>query len=145
LPERKFIMKFVVESAGGVASRVRLGQHELLFDQPEAVPFGKNTGPSPLAVLAASVGGCAHYFAAAYLQARHAPVEGLRVYVDTEKVKEPSPRFSRIALRVELPSGLSPEQMRAVERVVRNCPAYGTLMHGTEVELTIGVAPVAAA
>lgn len=138
-------MKLMVESAGGVASRVRLGKHELVFDQPETVPFGRDLGPSPLDVLAASVGACAHYFAAAYLQARHVSVADLRVHVEAEKVKEPSPRFGRVALRVELPPGLTPEQVRAVERVVKNCPAYGTVLHGADVELTIDVSPSAAA
>jgi len=133
-------MKLVVESAGGVASRVRLGEHQIVFDQPEAVPFGRDVGPSPLEVLAASVGACAHYFVAAYLQARHVSVDELRVHVEAEKVKEPSPRFGRIALRVEVPPGLTPEQLHAVERVVRNCPAYGTVLHGGEVELAIDVA-----
>lgn len=138
-------MKLVVESAGGVASRVRLGEHELVFDQPEAVPFGRDVGPSPLDVLAASVGACAHYFASAYLQARRVPIEQLRVHVDAEKVKEPSPRFGRLALRVEVPPELTTEQLRGIERVVRNCPAYGTVLHGADVELTIDVAPSAAA
>jgi putative redox protein len=133
-------MKFVVESAGGVASRVRVGEHELHFDQPESVPFGKNSGPSPLDVLAASVAACAHYFAAAYLQARHLPVDRLRVSVDAEKVKDPSPRFGRISIRVEVPPNLSPEQMRALDRVVRNCPAYGTLLHGPDVDLEVHAA-----
>ena len=138
-------MKVVVESAGGVASRVRLGSHELVFDQPEAVPLGRDRGPSPLDVLAASIGACAHYFAAAYLQARRVAVDGLCVHVEAEKVKEPSPRFGRIMLRVEVPPGLTPEQSRAIERVVKNCPAYGTVSHGAEVDLVIEVAPSAAA
>lgn len=138
-------MKIVIESAGGVASRVRLGEHHLLFDQPPSIPFGRNLGPSPLEVMAASVGGCAHYFAAAYLQARQVPVAQLRVHVEAEKVKDPSPRFGSISLRVEVPAGLSPEQLRGVERVVRTCPAFGTMRHGSNIDLAIAVAPNAAA
>ena len=52
------VMKAVVESAGKVASRVRLGRHDLLFDQPAPVPGGEDRGPSPLDVLAASVAAC---------------------------------------------------------------------------------------
>lgn len=138
-------MKLVVESAGGVASRVRVGAHELVFDQPSTVPFGRDLGPSPLDVLAAAVGACAHYFVAAYLSARQLPVNDLRVEVEVEKVKEPSPRFGRVSLRVHVPAGLTAEQLRAVELVVKHCPAYGTVIHGSEVELTIDVAPSAAA
>lgn len=137
-------MKLVIESAGGVASRVRLGEHELLFDQPHPVPFGRDLGPSPLAVLAAAVGGCAHYFVAAYLQARQLPVADLRVHVAVDKVKDPTPRFGTLSMRVEVPSGLSPEQLRAVERVVKSCPAFGTMLHGADIQLTVDVASNAA-
>jgi len=129
-------MKIVVESAGAVASRVNLGSHELTFDQPASVPHGEDRGPSPLDVMAATVGACAHYFAAAYLNARKASVTGLRVEVEAEKVREPQPRFGRIAIRVVLPADV-PEQYRPhIERAVRNCPAYGTLVHPPEVELS---------
>src|SRR5688572_6719293 len=87
------VVKLVVESAGGGASRVRLGRHEPVFDQPDTVPFGRDTGPSPLDALAATVGACAHYFVAAYLQARHMATDELRVVVEADKVKEPSPRL----------------------------------------------------
>lgn len=129
-------MKLSVESAGGVKSRVTLGNHELIFDQPASVPGGEDRGPSPLDVMAATVGACAHYFAAAYLTARKVSVDGLRVEVEAEKVREPQPRFGRLAIRVVLPAGV-PEPYRVqIERAVRNCPAYGTLVHPPEVALT---------
>ena len=53
-------MKAIIESAGKVASRVRLGEHELVFDQPRSVPGGEDRGPSPLDVMAVSVAACAH-------------------------------------------------------------------------------------
>jgi len=129
-------VKISVESAGAVASRVKLGNHELVFDQPATVPGGADRGPSPLDVMAATVGACAHYFAAAFLQARKLPADGLRVEVEAEKVREPQPRFGHLSIRVVLPAAV-PEQYRPqIERAVRNCPAYGTLVHPPELELT---------
>lgn len=138
-------MKARITSAGGVASQVLLGGHTLTFDQPETVPGGANQGPSPLDVMAAAVGACAHYFAAAYLVARGLEASDLVVEVEADKVKEPSPRLGAVRLRVVLPSGLRPEQRAALERVVKNCPAYGTLVHGPEVSLVIDEGPAAAA
>lgn len=63
-------MRIDIESAGGIASRVRIGSHEAMFDQPTEVPGGEDHGPSPLEVMAAAVGACVHYFAAAFLFAR---------------------------------------------------------------------------
>ena len=129
-------MKISVESAGAVASRVKLGSHELVFDQPATVRGGQDRGPSPLDVMAATVGACAHYFAAAFLHARKLPVEGLRVEVEAEKVREPQPRFGRLSIRLTLPA-TTPEHYRPqIERAVRNCPAYGTLVHPPELELS---------
>ncbi len=68
-------MEIRIESNGGVGARARLGGHTLVFDQ--AVPLGgSDAGPSPLDVMFAAVGACAHYYAAAFLTARGIPVEG---------------------------------------------------------------------
>ena len=133
-------MKAVIDSAGGVASRVQLGSHQLLFDQASPVPGGDDRGPSPLDVMAAAVGACAHYFAAAFLLARKLSPEGLRVEVEAEKVREPSPRFGRLSIRITLPSGVPEHHLPQIERVVRNCPAYGTLLYPPDVELSIAKA-----
>src|SRR5689334_18551638 len=130
-------MKASIESAGGVASRVQLGSHTLTFDQPPAVPGGGDHGPSPLDVLVVSVGACAHYFAAAFLQARRLSVEGLRVEVEAHKGKAPSPRIDKLSVHVMLPAGVNESLLPSIERAIRNCPAYGTLVHPPDVELTV--------
>jgi uncharacterized OsmC-like protein len=130
-------MKATIESAGGVASRVRLGSHELLYDQPASVPGGRDLGPSPLDAMAAAVGACAHYFSAAVLFARKVDPAGLRVEVEAEKVRDPSPRFGKFSIRVTLPAVAPEHFVPLVERAVRGCPAYGTLVHPPEVEISI--------
>jgi putative redox protein len=131
------MMKAVIESAGGVASRVRLGEHEIVFDQPAAVPGGENRGASPLDVLVVSVGACAHYFAAAFLQARKLPTCGLRVEVEAHKSRTPTPRIERLSVHVVLPPGVPEHHLPSIERAIRNCPAYGTLVHPPDVTLSV--------
>ena len=130
-------MKAVVESIGKVGSHARLGDHELVFDQPSTVPGGEDRGPSPLDVLAASIAACAHYFAAAYLHGRGRSPDGLTVEVDAEKERVPVPRIGRLALHVKLPAGLSDQQIAGIERAIKSCPAYGTLLHPAKVEIRI--------
>ena len=137
-------MKAIVESAGKVASRVRLGDHELVFDQPRSVPGGEDRGPSPLDLMAVSVAACAHYFAAAFLHARGLATEELRVEVEAEKERVPVSRIGRLALKVHLPGGLSDRQRAGVERAIKSCPAYGTLLQPPRVEISID-APAPAA
>jgi len=136
-------MKAVVESIGKVGSRVRVNGHEFLFDQPPAVPGGEDRGPSPLDVMVASVAGCAHYFAAAYLHGRGLPTEELTVDVEADKERVPVSRIGKLALRVKLPAGLSARQVAGIERAIKSCPAYGTLLHSPVVEIAID-APEAA-
>jgi uncharacterized OsmC-like protein len=132
-------MKAVIESMGKVGSRVRLGDHEMVFDQPASVAGGEDRGPSPLDVLGASVAACAHYYAAAFLYGRGLPTAGLTVEVEAEKDRAPSPRIGRLAMKVRLPPGLSERQLVTVERAVKSCPAYGTLLHPPNVDLSIEV------
>ena len=130
-------MKAVVESIGRVGSRVRLGEHQLVFDQPVSVPGGQDRGPSPLDVMVASVAACAHYFAAAYLQGRGLAVEGLTVEIDAEKERVPVSCIGRLLMRIKLPAGLSDRHIAGIERAIKSCPAYGTLLHSPSVDLEI--------
>jgi len=130
-------MKAIIESADKVASRARLGDHELVFDQPRSVPGGEDRGPSPLDLMAVSVAACAHYYAAAFLYARGLPTEGLSVEVEFEKERVPVSRIGHLALKVHLPAGLSDRQLAGVERAIKSCPAYGTLVQPPRVEISI--------
>ena len=130
-------MKAVIQSAAKVGSRVRIGNHDLVFDQPMSVPGGEDRGPSPLDVLVVSVGTCAHYYASAYLYGRHLPTADLTVEVESEKEQVPVPRLARLAIKVRVLPGLSAEQMAAIERVVKRCPAYGTLVRPPSIEITV--------
>ena len=133
-------MKAVIESIGRVGSRARIGEHELVFDQPRTVPGGEDRGPSPLDVMVVSVAACAHYFAAAYLHGRGLPTEGLRVEVDAQKERLPVSRIGHLAMRVNLPGGLPEKHVAGVERAIKSCPAYGTLLHAPSVEIAIEAA-----
>jgi putative redox protein len=130
-------MKAVVESIGKVGSRVVIQGHELRFDQPASVPGGEDRGPSPLDVMVASIAACAHYFAAAYLHGRGLATEGLSVAVDAEKERVPVARIGRLVMKVHVPAGLTAAQIAGIERAIKNCPAYGTLLHSPTVEVGI--------
>jgi len=134
-------MKVMVESIGKVGSRAQVGNHEVVFDQPATVPGGADRGPSPLDVMAVSVAACAHYFAAAYLHGRGLPTDGLTVEVEGEKARVPVSRLGRLSMKVHLPAGLDERQVAGIERAIRSCPAYGTLLHPPSVEVTIESEP----
>jgi uncharacterized OsmC-like protein len=136
-------MKAVVESIGKVGSHARLGEHDLVFDQPLGVPGGEDRGASPLDVMVLSVAACAHYFASAFLYAREHATDTLTVEVESEKVRLPVSRIGRLTLRVRLPAGLSEREIAGVERAIKACPAYGTLLHPPTVEISVAATPAA--
>jgi uncharacterized OsmC-like protein len=131
------VMKVMIESMGKVGSRARIGSHELVFDQPANVPGGEDRGPSPLDVMSVSVAACAHYFASAYLYGRGLSPEGLSVEVLAEKERVPVSRIGRMTFKVRLPPGLPAKHVAGIERAIKSCPAYGTLLHPPAVELWI--------
>lgn len=130
-------MKAVIESIGRVGSRVTLGRHELVFDQPVSVPGGEDRGPSPLDVMSAAVAACAHYFAAAYLHGRGLSPAGLTVEVTAEKERLPVARVGRLEMHVRLPAGLAERHVAGIERAIKACPAYGTLLHPPLIEIAL--------
>jgi uncharacterized OsmC-like protein len=130
-------VKAVVESIGKVASRARLGEHEMVFDQPPGVPGGDDRGPSPLDVMVLSVAACAHYFASAFLYARGHATDALTVEVESEKQRLPVSRIGRLMLKVHLPAGLAEREIAGVERAIKGCPAYATLLHPPTVEISV--------
>ena len=130
-------MNAIVESIGSVGSHVRVGDHELVFDQPASVPGGQNRGPSPLDVMTVAVAACAHYFSAAYLQGRGLPVDGLTVEIATEKERVPTSRIGRLSMKVRVPPGLESRHLAGIARAIKACPAYGTLLHPPLVEVTV--------
>jgi len=134
-------VKAVVESIGKVGSQARLGEHQLVFDQPAGVPGGQDRGPSPLDVMVLSVAACAHYYASAFLYARGHATDDVTVEVESEKQRLPISRIGRLTLRVRLPAGLSEREVAGVERAIKSCPAYATLLHPPAVEMTIVTPP----
>lgn len=130
-------MRAIVESIGKVGSRVELGGHTLVFDQPSKVPGGEDRGPSPLDVMSVAVAACAHYYAAAYLGGRGLSVEGLAVEVSAEKERLPVSRIGRLEMKVRLPVGLEERHLAGIERAIKSCPAYGTMLHSPEVTITV--------
>jgi uncharacterized OsmC-like protein len=130
-------MKAVIESIGKVGSRVTVGGHELVFDQPADVPGGEDRGPSPLDVMSVAVAACAHYFASAYLHGRGLSPAGLSVEVTAEKERAPVSRIGRLQMHVRLPAGLDERQVAGIERAIKACPAYGTLLHPPAIEIAL--------
>ncbi len=137
-------MELTVDYIGGVAFKTKVRNHELICDQP-ALNGGKDAGMSPPEFLLASLGTCAGFYAAGYLQARNLPLEGLTVKVSAGKAPDRPARIGSFKIDVKVP-GLEDERHReGVLRAVHACLIHNTLMQPPVIEIVVDTMAVASA
>ena len=88
------------------------------------------------ALMLASLGSCAGFYAADYLKRQKLAVEGTKVRVTAEKAKNPL-RLDQFKIEVDVPAGLSEEQLKGVEEAVHRCLIHNTLVHPPSIQLTV--------
>ena len=118
------------------------GRHTIVTDEPERLG-GSDLGPAPHELLAATLASCVATMIAMYAQNRGWDIGETAVNVDYDP--DSSPR--RFSIDVHLPSNLTPDQRRRLERVAETCPVRRALETGfTFEERTVTVrAPSVAA
>lgn len=119
-----------------VATDIRIDTHTVIADEPIEVG-GKNTGPTPMELLLASLASCTTMTIALYtnrkewpLQSVHAEATGLR---NDEK---PGP-YERIDLIITLTGDLTDEQRERILTIAGKCPVHRTLEGGVDIQTTL--------
>jgi putative redox protein len=118
------------------------GRHTILTDEPARLG-GSDLGPAPHELLAATLASCIATMIAMYAKNRGWDIGETSVEVDYDP--DSSPRH--FAIDIHLPSGLTPQQRRKLERVAETCPVRRALQaeFSFEERLVTTPAPVAAA
>jgi uncharacterized OsmC-like protein len=129
----------VVTHLSGVKFAARVRSHRVLVDQSPR-GGGNDEAPTPLELLAASLGTCVALYVQQFCHARDLPYEGMHVDVDTASATNPN-RIAEFRVSVVLPSSLPPHYAEMIQRAARSCPAHNTLAHGAEVSVAIETAP----
>jgi uncharacterized OsmC-like protein len=128
-------MEITVEHLGSVQFEIKARQHSIICDQPPE-NAGFDEGMTPPELLLASLGSCAGFYAAQYLNKFKLATKGTLVRVTAEKLKEP-PRLGDFVVEVELPVEISEEHKQGVERAVHHCLIHNTLLNPSKIELAI--------
>jgi putative redox protein len=112
------------------------GRHTIVTDEPERLGGG-DQGPAPHELLAAMLASCIATTIAMYAQTRRWDIGEtvVRVTYDSDS----SPR--KVAVVVQLPDDVTPDQQRRLERVAETCPARRALEAGFVFEERIGRPP----
>jgi uncharacterized OsmC-like protein len=131
------MLEISVEHLGSVQFEIKTRGHSIVSDQPTE-NGGFDEGMTPPELMLASLGSCAGFYAADYLKRQKLATEGTKVRVTAEKAKNPA-RLDNFTIEVEVPAGLSEEQVKGVEEAVHRCLIHNTLLNPPKIELAVGV------
>jgi putative redox protein len=101
------------------------GRHTIITDEPESLG-GTDTGPAPHELLPATLASCISTMIALYAQRRAWDIGEVRV--DVEYDHESVPR--RFDVTIDLPDGLTHDQIDRLRRVAETCPVRRALEAG---------------
>jgi uncharacterized OsmC-like protein len=129
-------MEINVEHLGSVQFQIKTRGHSIVCDQP-VEQGGFDEGVTPPELLLASLGSCAAYYAAQYLRKHKLAIDGTRVRVTCDKVKEPFARLDNFVVEVDAPVELSSEQRHGVQEAIEHCLVHNTLLHKPRIALQV--------
>ncbi len=117
-------MRAVATRKGKYEHEVRVRDHRLTADEPEDIG-GRDLGPSPEELLAASLASCTAITMEMYARRKGWNVDGLQVACEYTPAERGSP--TRFELVTTLPGHLDEEQRKRLEVIAAKCPVHRTL------------------
>ena len=117
-------MRAIARRRGGFTHDLKIGDHQLTVDEPED-QGGKDEGPSPQELLAASLASCTAVTMEMYAERKGWDVDGLEVDCRYSPAERGCP--TRFELVMKMPAHLSEEQVERLQVIAAKCPVHRTL------------------
>ncbi len=136
------MLEISVEHLGAVQFEIKARGHSIVSDQPTD-KGGFDEGMTPPELMLASLGSCVGFYVADYLKRQGLAVEGSKVRVTAEKVKNPA-RLDDFKIEVAVPAQLSGEQIKGVEEAAHRCLIHNTLIQPPKIGLEVNAAATVA-
>jgi len=109
--------------------------HTLIVDQPIG-SGGTDEGPTPLELLATSLGTCVGIYAVFFCEKYNIATEGMVVHTDFDKTNNPA-RVGKLAITIELPAGVPRDKTHAFMETVHRCLIHNTLCNTPEITMAL--------
>jgi putative redox protein len=130
----------------GFANHVVAGKHHLRADEPDSIPGGTDSGPSPYQFLSAALGSCTAMTLRMYADRKKWPLAGVTVTLDHDKIhaedcascESKRGKVDRIRRVIVLEGDLDEEQRHRLLEIADRCPVHRTLHSEVLVESELG-------
>ena len=123
-----------VNRKGGSAFSISVRGHEVTSDMSEK-DGGSDAGPSPVELLAGSLGACIGMMVQSYCK-REGYEGDVGVNLTLELAGAPK-RVGGIVVDVELPDGIPEDKLDAIRRMAEKCPVHETLRNPPRVDIEV--------
>jgi len=126
-----------VTHKSGSQFAIRVRGHEVASDMP-VKEGGHDAGPSPVELLAGSLGACIAMMVQHYCQS-HGYVDGQVAVNLTLELADKPKRVKSIVVDLEVPKDVPEDRKEAIRRVAERCPVHETLKSPPDVDLDVVV------
>ena len=131
-------MEMKIEFPGGAKIAAQYKGFTIATDQPERAG-GSNSAPAPFDYFLASIGTCAGYYVARFIEQRGLRAEGLALTLSTTKDRERG-LVSKVTLQLELPVGFPSKYEKAIVRAIDQCTVKRNILDPPEFETRVTAA-----
>jgi len=128
-------MEITVEHLGALQFEIKARQHAVVSDQPPE-NGGHDEGMTPPELLLASLGSCVGFYAAQYLRKHKLAMEGTRVRVTADKLRDPA-RIDNFRIEIETPAILTEQHRDGVKNAAHHCLIHNTLLHPPKIAIEV--------
>jgi len=115
---------------GRYQQEVKIGQHQLLADEPESLG-GDDAGPSPMEFVLTGLGACTAITLRMYAEKKGLDIASITVALEHRRSPEGKHQVERV---VAVEGNLTDEQRARLLEIVNRCPTHLALQQPLEVK-----------
>jgi putative redox protein len=125
----------VVKHEGGMSSSMNVRGHKVMADVPPEMG-GEDRGPTPVDLLAGSLGTCIAFYIARWCKEARVPCDGFEVKVEYVHDRE-NHCVPVLGVEISMPADFPERRRSAVLKVAQECTVHNTLCTIPQIEIEV--------